>query len=173
MTYLNTVATPPYKEINGIALHISSRENGGDTNQNFSIQTGGRTGNALVLNAGAYQSSSRGPRLELITPTIPNGYTATAEIWVKQGSSVSILRYNDSISNEAGTIIDGLSGDWQPLRISVKNDNDNYERTVTLNGTAILTDHFTGFPILWGTTENKTGQSIYFDDLSITTTKND
>ncbi len=173
LTYLNTVATPPYKEINGIALHISSRENGGDTNQNFSIQTGGRTGNALVLNAGAYQSSSRGPRLELITPTIPNGYTATAEIWVKQGSSGSILRYNDSISNEAGTIIDGLSGDWQPLRISVKNDNDNYERTVTLNGTAILTDHFTGFPILWGTTENKTGQSIYFDDLSITTTKND
>ncbi|MBQ3426346.1 MAG: family 43 glycosylhydrolase [Clostridia bacterium] len=173
LTYLNTSATPPYTGINGIALHISSRGNGADFSQNFSIQTGGRTGNALVLNAGDYQSSSRGPRMELKTPTIPNGYTAIAEVWVKQGKDGSVLRFNDSISTEAGTDIPGLSTDWQLLRISVKNDNYDYERTIEFNGNVISTDFFTTFPILWGTTENKTGQSIYFDDLTIKTTANE
>lgn len=169
LTFLNTVATPPYKAINGIALHISSRGSGADYAQNFSIQSGGRTGNALVLNAGSYQSSSRGPRMEITTPAIPNGYTARAELWVKQGKDGSELRYNDSISSETGTNIPGLSTDWQKLTIAITNDNDSFTRTISLGDTVVGSDFFATFPVLWGTTENKTGQSIYFDDLSITT----
>lgn len=168
---LQTVDTPAYTELDGVTLYIGTRGSGADASQNFSIQSGGVKGNALVLNAGGYQSSSRGPRLAINTPAIPNGCTVTAEIQVKQGKEGSVLRYNDSISDEAGTDISGLTTDWQTLKITITNDNDTCRRRIFLGDKQINGDKdFTGsFPVLWGTTENKTGQSIWFDNLSITT----
>ncbi|MGN0162771.1 MAG: family 43 glycosylhydrolase [Candidatus Ornithomonoglobus sp.] len=162
--------TPPYTALNGVTLYIGTRPGGANAGQNFRIQTGGVTGNALVLNAGSYQDASRGPRMAINTPVIPNGYTVTAEIQVKQGVSGSVLRYNDSTSDEAGTEITGLSTEWQTLKIAITNDNDTYKRTISLGDSIIATDFVDAFPVLWGTTVNSTGQSICFDDLSIKTT---
>ena len=38
------------------------------------------------------------------------------------------------------------------------------------DGAVIAQDYADTFPVLWGTTENNVGQSIYFDDLSVKTT---
>ncbi|MGM9938042.1 MAG: family 43 glycosylhydrolase, partial [Candidatus Ornithomonoglobus sp.] len=162
--------TPPYTALDGVTLYIGTRGSGAEAAQNFKIQTGGVTGNALVLNAGSYQSASRGPRMAINTPAIPNGYTVTAEIQVKQGTAGSVLRYNDSTSDETGTAIEGLSTEWQTLKIAITNDNDTYKRTISLGDSIIATDFVDSFPVLWGTIDNKTGQSICFDDLSIKTT---
>ncbi|MGN1115253.1 MAG: family 43 glycosylhydrolase, partial [Candidatus Ornithomonoglobus sp.] len=162
--------TPPYTALDGIMLYIGTRGSGGDASQNFRIQTGGVTGNALVLNAGSYQSASRGPRMSINTPVIPNGYTVTAEIKVKQGTAGSVLRYNDSTSDDNGAEISGLSTEWQTLKIEITNDNDTYKRKISLGDRIIAQDFVDSFPVLWGTTDNKTGQSIYFDDLTIKTT---
>ncbi|MGN0182093.1 MAG: family 43 glycosylhydrolase [Candidatus Ornithomonoglobus sp.] len=162
--------TPPYTALDGVTLYIGTRPGGASAAQNFTIQTGGVTGNTLVLNAGSYQNASRGPRMAINTPVIPNGYTVTAEIQVKQGVSGSVLRYNDSTSDETGTEITGLSTEWQTLKIAITNDNDTYKRTISLGDSIIAKDFVYTFPVLWGTTSNGTGQSICFDDLSIKTT---
>lgn len=167
---LQTTDTPPYTAIEGVTLYIGTRTGGADSGQNFAIQTGGITGNALVLNAGKYQSASRGPRLAINTPAIPYGCTVTASIMVKQGTADSVLRYNDSTSNETGTDISGVSTDWKEFKVSITNDNDTFRRTITFDGAVIAQDYADTFPVLWGTTVNETGQSIYFDDLSVTTT---
>ena len=169
LIYLNTVDTPAYTALNGVTLYIGTRGSGADQNQNFSIASGGVSGNALVLNAGNYQSASRGPRMAIYTPVIPDGYTVTAEIKVKQGAAGSVLRYNDSTSAEAGSEIAGLSTDWQTFKVTISNEGDTYTRTIRLGDTVLATDFVNTFPVLWGTTDNKTGQSIYFDDLTIKT----
>lgn len=172
LIYINTVDTPEYTAIDGITLYVGTRSNGPDATSNFSIQTGGVTGNALVLNAGKFQSASRGPRMRINTPAIPDGYSVTAEIKVKQGVSGSVLRYNDSPSNETGTEISGISTSWSTLKISITNDNYTYSRIIKLNEQKIAEDNVSTFPILWGTTLNSTGQSILFDDLTVKATKN-
>ncbi len=173
-TLLSFNATDTYYDgLTGVTLHMGTRSSDPQPGQNFAIQSGGVTGNALVLNAGKYQSSSRGPRMAIVTPVIPNGYTATAEIQVKQGKAGSELRYNDSTTAEAGTAITGLTTDWQMFKVTISNDNDTYTRTIYLGDNQIATDFIGTFPVLWGTTSNSTGQSIYFDDLSIKTTKNE
>lgn len=166
---LQTSATPAYTALDGVTLYIGERGTGADSSQRFAIVSGGITGNALGLYAGSYQSSSRGPRMQINTPAIPNGYTVTASIMVKQGVSGSVLRYNDSTSDETGTNIDGLSTDWKELKISITNNNDTYSRIITFDGAVIKQDYSDLFPVLWGTVDNKTGQSILFDDLSVTT----
>ena len=170
LIYLNNVDTPAYTALNGVTLYIGTRGSGGDQTQNFSIASGGVSGNALVLNAGNYQSASRGPRMAIYTPVIPDGHTVTAELKVKQGKSGSVLRYNDSTTDEAGTNISALSESWQTFRVTITNDSDTYTRTIYLGDTVLATDFISTFPVLWGTTENKTGQSIYFDELTIKTT---
>ncbi len=166
---LATSDTPAYTALDGVTLYIGTRSGGADSSQNFSIASVGVTGNALVLNAGKFQSASRGPRMAINTPAIPNGYTAAAEIQVKQGAAGSLLRYNDSTSDETGTEISGLTTEWQTLKITITNDNDTYIRKISLGNNVIAEDYIDSFPVLWGTTENGTGQSIYFDNLSITT----
>lgn len=166
---LQTSATPPYTALNGVTLYIGERGTGADYSQRFAIVNGGRTGNALGLYAGDYQNSSRGPRMQINTPAIPNGYTVTASIMVKQGVSGSVLRYNDSVADETGTNIEGLSTDWKELKISITNNNDTFSRIITFDGAVIKEDYVDLFPVLWGTIDNKTDQSILFDDLSITT----
>ena len=74
---------------------------------------------------------------------------------------------------QAGTNISGLTTDWQTLSVSITNDNDTYSRVIRLGDNEIGSDYISTFPVLWGTTSNSTGQSIYFDDLSIKTTKNE
>lgn len=166
---LQKTDTPPYTALEGVTLYIGTRTGGADSGQNFSISGGGITGNALVLNAGSYQSSSRGPRLRINTPAIPNGYTVTASIMVKQGSANSVMRYNDSTADETGTAIEGLSTEWKELKVSITNNNDTFSRIITFDGKLVAEDYSDLFPVLWGTVDNKTGQSLYFDDLSITT----
>ncbi len=167
---LQTTNTPAYTALEGVTLYIGTRSSGKDDATNISIGTGGRSGNALVLNAGNYQNASRGGRVQITTPVIPDGDTVTARIWVKQGKAGSVLRYNDSTSAEAGTELTGLTTEYQELVITIKNDGDVCTRTMTLGGNEIFTDYVDTFPVFWGTTENKTGQSIYFDDLTIKTT---
>ncbi|MBQ6559015.1 MAG: hypothetical protein IJL81_06560, partial [Clostridia bacterium] len=160
--------------LSGVTLYIGTRGSGQDTSQNFSIASGGVTGNALVLSAGNYQSASRGGRMAINTPAIPSGYTVTAEIKVKQGVSGSVLRFNDSTTSEAGTTINGLSNtEWKTFKVAITNNEDTYTRTIMLGDTVLATDYVDTFPVLWGTTDNKTGQSIYFDDLTIKTTANE
>ena len=138
---------------------------------NFSIQTGGITGNALVLNSGRFSNNNRGPRLAINTPSIPYDYTVTASIWVKQGAEGHILRYNDSTSSSSGTDIAGLSAtEWKEFKVSITNNNDTYMRTIYFDGTPIAQDYSNTFPVLWGTDTEGANQSIYFDNLSITTT---
>lgn len=170
---LNASSGTPYTALDGVTLYMGSRDSDFQPNQNFAIQSGGVSGNALVLNTGKYQSSSRGPRMQIYTPAIPNGYTVTAQIKVKQGKDGSVLRYNDSTSSENGTNISGLSTSWQTLEISIKNEGDYYARTIKLGDNAIASDYTGTFPVLWGTTENSKGESIYFDDLTIKTTDKD
>ncbi|MCH5212183.1 MAG: family 43 glycosylhydrolase [Oscillospiraceae bacterium] len=160
----------PYTKLAGVTLYMGTRANDFQPGQNFAIQSDGVTGNALVMNAGKYNSASRGPRMQIYTPAIPNGYTVTASIMVKQGTASSVLRYNDSTSSDAGTQINGLTTEYQELKVTITNDNDTYTRTITLGGNEIAKDYVNVFPVLWGTTDNNSGQSIYFDDLSITTT---
>ena len=167
---LATTDTPAYTALNGVTLYIGTRSSGANDAQNFSIQTGGVTGNALVLNTGSYQSASRGPRMKINTPAIPNGYTVTAQLQVKGGTASSILRYNDSTSSETGTEISGLTTSWQTLTVTITNDNDTYNRTIKLGDNVIAEDYIDSFPVLWGTTANNSGQSVYFDDLTIKTT---
>ncbi|MBQ3461979.1 MAG: hypothetical protein IJH36_02530, partial [Clostridia bacterium] len=130
-------------------------------------------GNALGLSAGNYPRASRGGRMAMNPPAIPSGYTVTAEIKVKQGVSGSVLRFNDSTSNETGTAIDGISTEWQTFKVTIANNEDVYTRTIMLGDNVLATDYIDTFPVLWGTTDNKTGQSIYFDDLTIKTTANE
>ncbi len=167
---LQTTATPAYTALEGVTLYIGTRNGGKDDATNISIGTGGKSGNALVLNAGNFQSASRGGRVQINTPVIPDGDTVTARIWVKQGTAGSVLRYNDSTSDEAGTEITGLTTEYQELVITIKNDGDVCTRTMTLGGNTIFTDYVDTFPVFWGTTENSKSQSIYFDDLTIKTT---
>ena len=150
---LATTDTPAYTALNGVTLYIGTRSSGANDAQNFSIQTGGVTGNALVLNTGSYQSASRGPRMKINTPAIPNGYTVTAQLQVKGGTASSILRYNDSTSSETGTEISGLTTSWQTLTVTITNDNDTYNRTIKLGDNVIAEDYIDSFPVLWGTTE--------------------
>ncbi|MBQ9598672.1 MAG: AbfB domain-containing protein, partial [Clostridia bacterium] len=168
-----TSSSAPYTALSGVTLYMGTRDSDLQPSQNFAIQTGGVTGNALVLNAGKYQSASRGGRMAINTPAIPNGYTVTAEIKVKQGVSGSELRFNDSTSSEAGTAISGLSTDWQTFKVTIKNDEDVYTRTIMLGDNVLATDYIDTFPVLWGTTANNSGQSIYFDNLTIKTTANE
>ncbi|MBQ9600161.1 MAG: family 43 glycosylhydrolase, partial [Clostridia bacterium] len=174
LIHLATTDTPAYTALSGVTLYIGTRGSGQDTSQNFSIASGGVTGNALVLSAGNYQSASRGGRMAINTPAIPSGYTVTAEIKVKQGVSGSVLRFNDSTTSEAGTTINGLSNtEWKTFKVAITNNEDTYTRTIMLGDTVLATDYVDTFPVLWGTTDNKTGQSIYFDDLTIKTTANE
>ncbi len=159
----------PYTALEGVTLYMGTCDGDLQPGQNFAIQTGGRTGNALVLNSGKYQSASRGGRMKITTPVIPDGYIATASIWIKQGAAGSVLRYNDSTSAEAGTELTGLTTEYQELVITIKNDGDVYTRTMTFGGRTVFTDYVDTFPVFWGTTENSKSQSIYFDDLSIVT----
>ena len=170
-TLISLTADPtPYTALEGVTLYMGTRDADFQPGQNFAIQTGGITGNALVLNTGKYQSTSRGPRLAINTPSIPYDCTVTASIMVKQGVAGSVLRYNDSTSDETGTDISGVTTDWKEFKVSITNDNDTFRRTIMFDGTVIAQDYADTFPVLWGTTENNVGQSIYFDDLSVKTT---
>ncbi len=170
-TLISLTADPtPYTALEGVTLYMGTRDADFQPGQNFAIQTGGITGNALVLNTGKYQNSSRGPRLAINTPSIPYDCTVTASIMVKQGVAGSVLRYNDSTSDETGTDISGVTTDWKEFKVSITNDNDTFKRTIMFDGTVIAQDYADTFPVLWGTTENNVGQSIYFDDLSVKTT---
>ncbi len=164
-----TTDTPAYTEVKGVTLYIGTRDKGADTTSYFSIASGGESGNALLMSSGKFVSSSRGPRMQINTPSIPDGYTVTASIRVKQGKDGSILRYNDSTSSETGTQINGLSTSWQTLTITISNKEELYTRTIKLGDTVIATDYVDAFPVFWGTTTDSTYTSIYFDNLSITT----
>ncbi|MBQ7573080.1 MAG: family 43 glycosylhydrolase [Clostridia bacterium] len=170
LIYLNNVDTPAYTALDGVTLYIGTRGSGADYNQNFSIVSGGVSGNALKLSAGSYQSASRGPRLQFTTPTIPDGHTVTASVKVKLGTASSVLRYNDSTTSETGTNISGLSNTaWTELKVTITNNADTYQRTMYVGGNEIFTDYIGQMPVLWGTVDNKSGQSVLFDDLSIVT----
>ena len=111
--------------------------------------------------------------MAITTPAIPNNFTATAEIKIKQGVAGSELRYNDSTTAEAGTNINGLTTNWQTLMVTISNDNDTFTRTIYLGDTQLAQDYTSTFPVLWCTTKDNAGQSIYFDDLTIKTTENE
>lgn len=166
---LQTSDTPAYTALDGVTLYIGTRKDGPDYDQKFAIVSGGITGNALGLYAGKYQTVSRGPRLQINTPAIPNGYTVTASIMVKQGVNGSVLRYNDSTYDETGVNIEGISTNWKELKISITNNNYTFTRIITFDGELLKQDYLNLFPVLWGTVVNETGQSILFDDLKITT----
>ena len=89
---------------------------------------------------------------------------------VKLGTAASVLRYNDSTSTETGTDITGLSTDWTTVKITITNDNDVFTRKMYVGDTEIHSDYTSVFPVFWGTTANNSGQSVYFDDLTIKTT---
>lgn len=160
-----------YNALEGIELYINPRGSGGDGNQKFAVMSGGVTGNALVMTSGRWVSTNRGSCMAVMTPTIPNNFTATAEVKVKQGAAGSELRYNDSTTADAGTNINGLTTDWQTLKVTISNDNDTFTRTIYLGDTQLAQDYTSTFPVLWCTTKDNAGQSIYFDDLTIKTTE--
>ena len=56
------------------------------------------------------------------------------------------------------------------IKIAIKNEDDTYFRTVSVDGTAAQSDYVDEFPVFWGTIANSTSAKVYFDDLSITTT---
>ena len=170
LIHLDSSDTPPYTALDGLTLYIGARNGGGDNNQNFSIVTGGEDGNALKLNAGKYQNASRGPRMQITTPAIPDGYTVTATLKIKLGTDGSVLRYNDSASSDAGTNISGLSSSaWSELKVTITNNSDTFERKIYVNDNLIGSDYVDTMPVLWGTTDNNSGQSVLFDNLSIVT----
>lgn len=171
LIWINSTDTPAYTEINGLTLYIGARGSGAETNSNFAISSGGVSGNALVLNSRRYVNDERAPRMKLTTPVIPNGYTVTATLDTKLGTTGSpVLRYNDSTSDYNATTIPGMTTSWQKLSISISNDDDTYTRTIKLGDNVIATDFIGELPVLWGTKDqNDVISSVYFDNLSIVT----
>ncbi len=168
----------------GVGLYIGTRANGADTTSNWSIETGGRSGNALVMNSGKYVSVNRGPRMQITSPAVPDGYTMTGSMSVKLGSSASKLYYNDSTSTQTdpknnlldtNTDITGnlSTSGWSEVKITVANNAETYTRKITVNGTEIASDYVSSFPVFWGTTANDTSAKVYFDDVHTKTERTD
>lgn len=162
-----TTDQDPIKTVDGVTLYIGTRGSGADSKSNFAIESSNMTGNALVLNSGDFVSASRGPRIQINTPVLSDGMSASAEFKVKLSNNGQ-LRYNDSTSAESGTVMSGLSDtEWTKISIEIKRDNGVYTRRMWIGGKLTVTDNNSQFPVFWGTTSNKTYAKVYFDDLSI------
>lgn len=179
---IQTSDQPVNKDYTGVDLYIGTRAGGADTTTHWSIETGGRTGNALVLNSGNYASVNRGPRMQLSSPAIPDGYTMIGTVYAKLGSAAAKLYYSDSTSAQTDSknnlldtthdITKNLSvTDWSEIKISITNNAETYTRTIAVNNTEIIQDYVSSFPVFWGTIDNNTGAKVYFDDVHINTQK--
>lgn len=170
LMHVAKTATTPYTQIKGITLYIGNRPGGDDWSTNWSVEDGGVTGKALVMNSGSFVSSSRGPRMQINEVDIPDGGYTQADMKIKI-SSGGVLNYNDSTSTDTNTVLGGLIADgssWNNVSVKIIRDGV-YTRTIYVNGVEVLSDHESTFPVFWGTTSNGSGQKIYFDDVSVKT----
>ena len=134
------------------------------------------SGNTLVMHSGKYSNSSRGPRISFEAPALEDGEKAELSIDAKlftNGTNVPAIRYNDSITSEAGTDISAYfsTDSYTTFRTVIERNGNSYTRTLYAGDTLIASDNRSSFPVLWGaipsgTADNKTG--IYFDNFSVT-----
>jgi hypothetical protein len=171
--YINTTDQGVNKTYPGADLYIGTRSSGAQSASNWAIEAnvGVDGSNALVMNSADFVSASRGPRVQITTPAIPNGYTVTGTFDVKLGSDAAELFYNDSTGTQAETALTGVSStEWSTVKVTITNDNDTYTRTIYVNDAELTTDYVDQFPVFWGTASNKTGYKVYFDNFAVKTT---
>lgn len=161
----------------GVTLYMGSRDSGGSTSTGISIEASSGVDNskALVMFSGRWANSNRGPRMQLTTPPIPDGYTVTGTFSAKLGSGGE-LYYGDSTGSQGtGNITDKLSASaWSTVKVVISNDSETYTRKIYINDTEIASDYLDVFPVFWGKScdDSSNSYKVYIDNLSITTTKN-
>lgn len=159
----------------GVSLYIGTRSSGGDSSTSWTIENGGVSGNALVMNSGKFVSASRGPRMQLANADIPDGYTMTGSVSIKLGSTASQVYLNDSTSSFAaasGTDITSYLSvsEYTEVSVTITNNADTYTRVISVGGKTVSTDYVSTYPIFWGTETNGTSAKVYFDNVHRVTT---
>lgn len=171
LIYVSNVDQEPYA-IDGAQLYVGTRSGGADSSTNWAVETGGISGNALVMNSGRFASGNRSPKLLVNTPTLIEGATVTMKIQVKPQDEKAELYFWDStatIDTAQATKAELKIGEWNEVAVTITNDGGVIARTVTVNGAGVQTDAVATFPAIWGTSNGETYTKLFFDNLEVTT----
>ncbi len=169
--YLLASTQTSYIDIDGIAVHIGVRGSGADYSTGAAIESGsGVDGSqALKLMNGKFTSSNRGPRVEITTPTVPEGGSVELTMQVKADSANGLFVGNTT--TEQGATSANITADgstWNTVKVVIERTDSGYTRTLSTNGTQIFTDNAAMFPVLWGSANNNSG-NLYIDDIVVET----
>lgn len=168
---MGTSDQDPNTSVNGLSAYVGARSGGDGATVSVAVESGGVSGNAVVLNSGKYVSGGRGPRVALKTPVLIENSTIECTVSVKLTGN-NELRINDSVSSDSATDITSklTANAWNTLKIVIDNSDGEVVRSVYVNDTlAMPADAVETLPVIWGTTANDTSTKVLLDDLSIVT----
>lgn len=171
---ITTAAQPANTSYAGVNLYIGIRSSGADSSTYWAIESASGVDNtpALVMQSGRFSRDNRMPKMQLATPTIPNGYTVTGSFMVKLGEGGGLF-YGDSTDYQGtADITDKLSTSaWSTVKVTIKNDNDTYIRKIYINDVEIGTDYIYSFPVFSAKPASNDNDKlkVYIDNISITT----
>lgn len=170
---IQTTESEPYTGLDGLTLYIGARGQGPDVSTYWAGENG-----MLKAVSGKFATASRGPRMQIVTPEIPAGGTATVTMKVNAASTQCVY-YNDSTATLAGSTSETISTEpklpltadgstWDTVKVTLSEDNGTITRTIYVNDEVAATDNKAEMPVFW-TYDSASNTSVYFDDLSVTT----
>lgn len=155
INHVLTTVQDPSDAIAGFMVYIGNRPGGESKNTRCYIAAG-KDGNGLGLAIGDFYSSSRGPRIQLITPEVNANENYKVSFDVKRTSEKSDLYFASSTASNDGTAA-GLGIDtWSKAEIYMAGG----QRVIFVDGRVVSVTSTTELPVLWGDDVTQGGDII-------------